>query len=111
MLPAALSTRSSALRARMVSNPTGVKLTERRERALAGVYRFLKGTPSLAIAPSPRSDKPLSGCLTWSIISGGKSKLPTFTAKAIAKYGPDCGSNSFPPDASTGYGFAKEFAL
>ena len=28
--------------------------------------------------------------LTWPIISAGKSKRPTFTAKAIAKYGRDC---------------------
>ena len=36
---------------------------------------------------SPRSDRPLSGCWTWPIISAGKSKRPTFTAKAIANYG------------------------
>ena len=28
--------------------------------------------------------------LTWPILSAGKSKRPTFTAKAIAKYGRDC---------------------
>ena len=47
----------------------------------AGVYRFLKGTPSPAIArrPGPR----------------GPCPDPTFTAKAIAKYGRDCGLPGF----------------
>ena len=33
--------------------------------------------------------------LTWPIISAGKSKRPTFTAKAIAKYGRDCALPGF----------------
>ena len=59
----------------------------------AGVYRFLKGTPSPAIArrpgrrPCPDAD--------WPIISAGKSKRPTFTAKAIANYGRDCALTGF----------------
>ena len=47
-----------------------------------GVYRFLKGAPSPAIARRrPRSDRPLFRMLTWPIISAGKSKRPTFTAR------------------------------
>ena len=45
--------------------------------------------------PSPRSDGPFVGMLTWPIISAGKSKRPTFTAKAIAKYGRDCALSGF----------------
>ena len=37
----------------------------------------------------------LVGMLTWPIISAGKSKRPTFMAKAIAKYGRDCGLPGF----------------
>ena len=33
--------------------------------------------------------------LTWPILSAGKSKRPTFTAKAIAKYGRDCALPGF----------------
>ena len=33
--------------------------------------------------------------LTWPIISAGKSKRPTFTAKAIANYGRDCALPGF----------------
>ena len=33
--------------------------------------------------------------LTWPSISAGKSKRPTFTAKAIAKYGRDCALPGF----------------
>ena len=33
--------------------------------------------------------------LTWPIMSAGKSKRPTFTAKAIANYGRDCGLPGF----------------
>ena len=50
----------------------------------AGMYRFLKGTPSPPIARRPGPTGPLR-MLTWPIISAGKSKRPTFTAKAIAK--------------------------
>ena len=61
----------------------------------AGVYRFLKGTPSPAIArrrPGPTGPVRM---LTWPIISAGKSKRPTFTAKAIANYGRDCALPGF----------------
>src|SRR6202041_239647 len=37
----------------------------------------------------------LVGMLTWPIISAGKSKRPTFMAKAIANYGRDCGLPGF----------------
>src|SRR5271155_3171793 len=37
----------------------------------------------------------LVGMLTWPIISGGKSKRPTFMAKAIANYGRDCALPGF----------------
>ena len=60
----------------------------------AGVYRFLKRPPSPAIArrpgptgPCPDADLP--------IMSAGKSKRPTFTAKAIANYGRDCALPGF----------------
>jgi hypothetical protein len=33
--------------------------------------------------------------LSWPIISAGKSKRPTFTAKAIANYGRDCALPGF----------------
>src|SRR5208282_242281 len=33
--------------------------------------------------------------LTWPLTSAGKSKRPTFTAKAIAKYGRDCALPGF----------------
>ena len=60
----------------------------------AGVYRFLKGTPSPAIARRPVRQA-LVRMLTWPIISAGKSKRPTFTAKAIANYGRDCALPGF----------------
>ena len=60
----------------------------------AGVYRFLKRTTSPAIPGAPVRQA-LVGMLTWPIISGGKSKRPTFTAKAIANYGRDCGLPGF----------------
>ena len=54
-----------------------------------GVYRFLKRTTSPAIT---RRRGPTGPCpdATWPNISAGKSKRPSFTAKAIANYGPDC---------------------
>ena len=60
----------------------------------AGVYRFLKRTTSPAIA---RRHGPIGPCpmLIWPIISAGKSKRPTFTAKAIANYGRDCALQGF----------------
>ena len=53
----------------------------------AGVYRFLKGAPSPAIPVVAPVRQALVRMLTWPIISAGKSKRPTFTAKAIADYG------------------------
>ena len=60
----------------------------------AGVYRFLKRTTSPAIAgrrgptgPCPDAD--------LADHSAGKSKRPTFMAKAIANYGRDCGLPGF----------------
>ena len=59
----------------------------------AGVYRFLKRrmprSPVVAVRPA------LVRMLTWPIISAGKSKRPTFTAKAIANYGRDCALPGF----------------
>ena len=60
----------------------------------AGVYRFLKGTPSPPIARRPVRQA-LVRMLTWPIISAGKSKRQTFTAKAIANYGRDCALPGF----------------
>ena len=60
----------------------------------AGVYRFLKRTTSPAITRR-RGPTGLVGMLTWPIISAGKSKRPTFMAKAIAKYGRDCALPGF----------------
>src|ERR1700729_3075367 len=37
----------------------------------------------------------LVGMLTWPTISAGKSKRPTFMAKAIANYGGDCALPGF----------------
>ena len=61
----------------------------------AGVYRFLKGAPSPAIAR--RRPGPIGPCpdADLAIISAGKSKRPTFTAKAIANYGRDCALPGF----------------
>ena len=57
----------------------------------AGVYRFVKRTTSPAIAGRPGPTGPCPDAdLIWPIISAGKSKRPTFTAKAIANYGRDC---------------------
>ena len=56
----------------------------------AGVYRFLKRTTIACDHPSRAVRQALVGMLTWPIISAGKSKHPTFTAKAIANYGRDC---------------------
>ena len=61
----------------------------------AGVYRFLKRTPSPAIADVAPVRQALVRMLTWPIISAGKSKRPTFTAKAIANYGRDCALPGF----------------
>ena len=60
----------------------------------AGVYRFLKGTPSRRSPVAPVRQA-LVRMLTWPILSAGKSKRPTFTAKAIAKYGRDCALPGF----------------
>ena len=60
----------------------------------AGVYRFLKRAPSPAVPVAPVRQA-LVRMLTWPIISAGKSKRPTFTAKAIAKYGRDCALPGF----------------
>ena len=60
----------------------------------AGVYRFLKRTTSPAIARRPVR-LALVRMLTWPIISAGKSKRPTFMAKAIANYGRDCALPGF----------------
>ena len=61
----------------------------------AGVYRFLKRTPSPAIARRPPVRQALVRMLIWPIISAGKSKRQTFTAKAIANYWRDCASPGF----------------
>ena len=61
----------------------------------AGVYRFLKRAPSPAIARRRPVRQALVRMLTWPIISAGKSKRPTFTAKAIANYGRDCALPGF----------------
>ena len=60
----------------------------------AGVYRFLKRTTSPAIPRRPVRQA-FVRMLTWPIISAGKSKRPTFTAKAIANYGRDCALPGF----------------
>src|SRR5208282_5247132 len=52
----------------------------------AGVYRFLKRTPSPAIAHRPG---PTGPCPDADLAD------PTFTAKAIAKYGRDCALPGF----------------
>ena len=61
----------------------------------AGVYRFLKGAPSPAIAVVAAVRQALVRMLSWPIISAGKSKRPTFMAKAIANYGRDCALPGF----------------
>ena len=61
----------------------------------AGVYRFLKGAPSPAIARVAAVRQALVRMLSWPIISAGKSKRPTFMAKAIANYGRDCALPGF----------------
>ena len=60
----------------------------------AGVYRFLKRTtlPAITVAAVRQA---LVRMLTWPIISAGKSNRPTFMAKAIANYGPDCALPGF----------------
>ena len=60
----------------------------------AGVYRFLKRTTSPAITRR-RGPWALVRMLTWPIISAGKSKRPTFMAKAIANYGRACALPGF----------------
>ena len=60
----------------------------------AGVYRFLKRTPSPAIARRPGPTGPCPDADLADHIRR-KSKRPTFTAKAIANYGRDCALPGF----------------
>ena len=60
----------------------------------AGVYRFLKGTPSPAIVRRPGPTGPCPDADLADHIRR-ESKRPTFMAKAIANYGRDCGLPGF----------------
>ena len=60
----------------------------------AGVYCFRTERHRLRSPVAPVRQA-LVRMLTWPIISAGKSKRPTFTAKAIANYGRDCALPGF----------------
>jgi hypothetical protein len=67
----------------------------------AGRYAFSRERRRLRSPVAPVRQA-LVRMLTWPIISVGKSTRPTFTAKAIAKYGRDCALSGFaraPPRA------------
>ena len=79
--------------------PRRVLMAWRGSRA-RGVFRALACIVFSSERPRLRSPvaavrQALVRMLTWPIISAGKSKRPTFMAKAIAKYGRDCALPGF----------------
>ena len=77
------------------ANVSVAKLTEWRDQALAGAaFAFSRERHRLRSPVAPVRQV-LVRMLTWPIISAGKSKRPTFTAKAIANYGRDCALPGF----------------
>ena len=61
----------------------------------AGMYRFLKRAPSPAVPRRPGPTGPCPDADLADHIRQGNRSVPTFTAKAIAKYGRDCALPGF----------------